>query len=98
MTIITINNDNKNKITVGEELYLIYLKRRIAEEEEDDHEKAPARKRTRSIGDELYSVHLKRSQGMHLDADMNHSDHQKDVKKPQEDKSITGIPPSPASP
>ena len=54
------SNNSKNKRTIGEELYLVYLKRRTPEEEDLDEEHHH-RKRSRSIGEELYSIHLKRS-------------------------------------
>ena len=57
------NSDPKK--TIGEELFLVYLKRRLPEEEEEDLDVEPHRRvRSRSIGQELYDVHLKRSEGM----------------------------------
>jgi len=65
-----MNTNNDHKMTIGEELFLIYLKRRLPEEEEEDHDVEPERRvRSRSIGQELYEVHLKRSQGIELDFD-----------------------------
>ena len=65
-----MNTNNDHKMTIGEELFLIYLKRRLPEEEEEDHDVEPERRvRSRSIGQELYEVHLKRSQGMEQDFD-----------------------------
>mmetsp|Transcript_13233 Transcript_13233/g.19292 ORF Transcript_13233/g.19292 Transcript_13233/m.19292 type:complete len:101 (+) Transcript_13233:19-321(+) len=100
MTTADFNKDNKRKFSIGEELYQIYLKRRIVEEEERDEVPVTKRKRSRSIGDELYAVHLKRSQGTHHDshlcADMNSPNNQKDATELQEDKNVTQ--PSPVSP
>jgi|EP00979_Chaetoceros_neogracilis_P008274 hypothetical protein len=63
---MTTSNDCKK--TIGEELFLVYLKRRLPEEEEEDLDLEPHRRvRSRSIGQELYEVHLKRSQGMEED-------------------------------
>ena len=50
------------KRTIGEELYLIHLKRQREHEEDYNIVEIP-RKRSRSIGEELYEIHLKRSQG-----------------------------------
>lgn len=71
------------KRTVGEELYLVHLRRgqhhhekevegdkESDVESEDDHDYEPPRKRSRSIGEELFSVHLKRSEGLEPDYDI----------------------------
>jgi hypothetical protein len=56
---------NKNKPTVGEELFLVHLRRCRQEEEDHDHLEASARKRSPStVGEELWEVHLKRSRGL----------------------------------
>lgn len=69
-------NDNNRKRTVGEELYLVYLKRSQGQEEEEEEEVEPIRRRRKiSIGEELYSVHLKRSQGLPLDLDRSELPH-----------------------
>ena len=57
---------NKDKKTIGEELWLIHLKRHITTPEDYD---VPKRKRTKSIGEELYQIHLKRSQGVNFSYD-----------------------------
>ena len=65
---------SSHKRTAGEELFLVYLKRRAMEDIEDDievEEHHCARKRSRSIGQELYEVHLKRSQGMNPNEDLD---------------------------
>lgn len=53
----------ENKRTVGEELFLVHLKRKAPKDEEEDYDEEPPieRKRKSSIGEELYQVHLKRS-------------------------------------
>lgn len=63
----TMTSMNNHKRTIGEELFLIYLKRRSPEEEEEDRDiehHTEVRKRSKSIGEELFGVHLKRSQGL----------------------------------
>lgn len=70
--------------TLGEELFLIHLRRdshmHDDPDEDDDIErlqpgdplmscKPPQRKRAKSIGEELYEVHVKRSQGLPPDYD-----------------------------
>ena len=63
-----MNKDNKKK-TIGEELWLVHLKRyRINPEDYDTI--PPKRKRSKSIGQELYDVHLKRCQGLCFEADV----------------------------
>ena len=57
---------NEDKKTVGEELWLIHLKRHTPTLEDYD---VPKRKRAKSIGQELYQIHLKRSQGVSFDSD-----------------------------
>ena len=56
--------------SVGEELYLVHLKRHAREEpDEDDYDHEVPRKRTHSAGEELWEVHLRRSQGEFEDKD-----------------------------
>ena len=59
------------KTTIGEELYLIHLKRRSGNDDNDEIsiEDPLPRKRSRSIGEELYEVHIKRSEGLAPDYD-----------------------------
>lgn len=67
---------NREKKTIGEELFLIYLKRRSPEdvEEEQEEERPTKRRATASIGEELYLIHLKRSrQGAHQDESSKNS-------------------------
>ena len=59
----TMQEVMSEKRTIGEELYLIHLKRQSEREEEYDGDEIP-RKRSRSIGEELYEIHLRRSQGL----------------------------------
>jgi len=75
------NSDNR-KSTVGEELYLVYLKRSQGQEDEEQVE--PIRRRRKiSIGEELYSVHLRRSQGLALDLDTSELPHDADQNNQQ---------------
>ncbi len=53
--------------TVGEELYLVHLRRHEGEEprpEDFDMESLTTKKRSYSIGEELWKVHVKRSRGV----------------------------------
>lgn len=52
------------KRSIGEELFLVHLKRKSPEDDEEDHdeeEKHVRRRVGKSIGEELYQIHLKRS-------------------------------------
>jgi hypothetical protein len=65
----------KDKHTVGEELFLVHLKRCREEElEQQDHDilgPSPPRKRSNSkVGEELWEIHLKRSQGRVMEEDL----------------------------
>eukprot|EP01083_Nonionella_stella_P017809 49892_1 len=62
-----MNKENKRK-TIGEELWLVHLKRYQASPEDFDIV-SPRRKRSKSIGEELYEVHLKRCHGLDLGCD-----------------------------
>lgn len=54
----------RQKRTVGEELYLVHLRRSNPKDNDDrDVETFSEKERVRSLGDELFSVHLKRSEG-----------------------------------
>lgn len=59
----------KSTTTVGEELFLVHLRRTQGQAQTEDRDLPPeleeVRKRTRanSIGEELWQVHLKRSRG-----------------------------------
>mmetsp|Transcript_12342 Transcript_12342/g.17753 ORF Transcript_12342/g.17753 Transcript_12342/m.17753 type:complete len:126 (+) Transcript_12342:114-491(+) len=57
-----------NSQTLGEELFLVHLRRQRNIDSDDDErneeEKAPERKRSKSIGEELFGVHLTRSKGL----------------------------------
>jgi hypothetical protein len=57
--------------TVGEELYLVHLRRHEGEEPrvEDFDFENPPRKRSYSTGEELWNVHVKRSRGLEPDID-----------------------------
>lgn len=64
------------EVTMGEELYLVHLKRVHDEPPSaDDYDYAPpsptSRKRSCSAGEELWNVHLKRSRGMEPDLDLD---------------------------
>eukprot|EP01083_Nonionella_stella_P226534 804385_1 len=49
--------------TVGEELWLVHLKRQKYEDD-DTYDRIPRKRRNhKSVGEELYEIHLKRSQG-----------------------------------
>ncbi len=64
----------ERKKTIGEELFLVYLKRKGLENDEDDFDEVrpTERKRKISIGEELYQIHLKRSSNdADNDTDMN---------------------------
>lgn len=55
--------------TLGEELFLVHLRRQRNRIDSDDdgwneEEKTPERKRSKSIGEELFEVHLTRSKGL----------------------------------
>lgn len=70
----------KDKLTVGEELFLVHLKRCREEElEKQDREvfgTSPPRKRSNStVGEELWEIHRRRSQGMPDDLDRDVDDH-----------------------
>ena len=57
--------------TIGEELYLVHLRRHAGEEpKEEDYDHEHPRKRMHDIGEELWEVHLKRSRGLEPDFDM----------------------------
>lgn len=67
-----MNNTNEKTGTLGEELYLVHLRRHQGEEpkpEDFDHEGGTPMKRDRglSAGEELWQVYLKRSQGVQMD-------------------------------
>jgi hypothetical protein len=57
--------------TVGEELYLVHLRRHEGEEpkaEDFDHTQTPTKRdRGLSAGEELWQIHLKRSRGEEVD-------------------------------
>ena len=64
--------DTNQKKTIGEELYLVDLRRRSGtepKEEDYDRTESPNRKRAHSVGEELWEVHLKRSKGIAPDLD-----------------------------
>ena len=65
-----MNRENRKK-TIGEELWLVYLKRYHPTPEDVD---LPERrtKRKKTIGQELYEVHLKRCQGLSCDCDYDY--------------------------
>ena len=71
----------KDKPTVGEELFLVHLKR-CREEELDEHQDVdvfgtspPLRKRSNStVGEELWEIHRRRSQGLNEDEDRDVED------------------------
>mmetsp|Transcript_7163 Transcript_7163/g.11329 ORF Transcript_7163/g.11329 Transcript_7163/m.11329 type:complete len:124 (-) Transcript_7163:915-1286(-) len=68
-TVEETQESKKNKPTVGEELFLVHLKRCRDEEEDHDHitlgRTATPRKRTAfTVGEELWEIHVKRSRGM----------------------------------
>lgn len=74
------SNDHQVKAeTVGEELYLIHLRRSAGISNEDDTELQPGRKRAHSVGEELYLVHLRRSAG--LDMENDHYENEKNNKR-----------------
>mmetsp|Transcript_16903 Transcript_16903/g.35008 ORF Transcript_16903/g.35008 Transcript_16903/m.35008 type:complete len:133 (+) Transcript_16903:206-604(+) len=67
-TIGMMDDDDKHGIrTVGEELYLVHLRRLL--HEEDDHDSFPRKRRSSSVGEELWEVHRRRSQGVEDDSD-----------------------------
>jgi hypothetical protein len=57
-------NVQEQKTTVGEELYLVHLRRSAGESRNGS-----PRKRSHSVGEELWEVHIKRSRGSKLDLD-----------------------------
>lgn len=61
----TLGKDGKP--TVGEELFLVHLSRKVPPEEDFDIDSP--RKRSRSVGEELWGVHLKRTEGLEPDID-----------------------------
>lgn len=75
------NNKHTTICTAGEELYRIHLQR-LRDEEEDDHDHPPRKRRSSSIGEELWEIHKKRSLGIIEDdpdnRDIDDSDKNKD--------------------
>ncbi|KAL3916692.1 MAG: hypothetical protein SGILL_005061 [Bacillariaceae sp.] len=70
----------KDKPTVGEELFLVHLKRCREEELEQQQRDCgiipPARKRSNStVGEELWEIHLRRSQGLNEEDDRDVEEH-----------------------
>ena len=56
--------------TIGEELYLVHLRRRAGTETaEEDFDRVKPRKREHDVGEELWEVHLKRSRGREEEGD-----------------------------
>eukprot|EP01083_Nonionella_stella_P105901 304911_1 len=85
-------NSNNRKRTVGEELYLVYLKRSQGQEDEDEEQVEPIRRRRKiSIGEELYSVHLRRSQGLALDLDTSELPHDAEQNNQQNDYKVEKV-------
>jgi hypothetical protein len=62
---------NSKRRTIGEELFLVYLKRRSPADEEEDEEPPTERRRKMSIGEELFNIHLKRSCHNHNESDID---------------------------
>ena len=63
-------SDTSCRRSVGEELYLVHLRREQGRERsEDDFDCATPRKRAHSVGEELWDIHLKRSRGLDPDVD-----------------------------
>lgn len=70
--------------TVGEELYLVHLRRHEGEDprpEDFDLDSSP-KKRSSSIGEELWNVHVKRSRGMEPDEEKDAQETLKEESKP----------------
>ena len=78
-----MSKEHKKK-TIGEELWLIHLKRYHPTPEDLDTPPPKSRTRSKSIGEELYEVHLKRCKGLCFDTDTDKSDEGKfdDVPSP----------------
>lgn len=78
------DNNSVNKAeTVGEELYLVHLRRHEGEEVRPEDfdllgNTTPNKKRSGSIGEELWHVHMKRSKGMEPDTDTDHDHNEED--------------------
>lgn len=68
-------NDTKANTTVGEELFLVHLRRCDGKSQLEDRDLPPEltegrKRRADSIGEELWQVHLKRSRGVDDDIDV----------------------------
>lgn len=64
----------KDRPTVGEELFLVHLRRCRDEEDDHDHEEGPRKRSASTIGEELWEIHLKRSRGMEGSLDRDEDD------------------------
>jgi hypothetical protein len=71
MKLKEIGSSKAKTKTVGEELYLVHLRRHEGEEPrpEDFDFENPPKKRSYSAGEELWNVHMKRVRGLEPDVD-----------------------------
>ena len=65
-------NTSKTNTTIGEELFLVHLRRCEGKSQLEDRDLPPElvegrKRRADSIGEELWQVHLKRSRGVDVD-------------------------------
>jgi hypothetical protein len=75
--------DKDKAASIGEELYLVHLRRHKGEEpREEDYDHEAPRKRQHDIGEELWEVHVKRSRGVEPDPDREGEDEQKKPEEP----------------
>jgi hypothetical protein len=75
--------DKDKPVSVGEELYLVHLRRHKGEEpREEDYDHEAPRKRQHDVGEELWEVHVKRSRGIEPDPDLEREDKHKKSEEP----------------
>mmetsp|Transcript_33592 Transcript_33592/g.49364 ORF Transcript_33592/g.49364 Transcript_33592/m.49364 type:complete len:118 (-) Transcript_33592:252-605(-) len=83
-----VNSTTKKTCSIGEELFLVHLRRasHMHDDSDDDDdierifpERHHRKKRSKSIGEELFEVHLKRSVGCEPDIDCEKNHTKKEV-------------------